>query len=192
MNEVPVFEWIISEDDNRTGVDFVALVDEPAISMNWQAFKEQKRKFQADHERRIISGPLMVANLPIYRNDERGEYYGIFRPQTIEKVALKFMKNRFTSNVNMMHDQSLVADGVYMFESFLIDEKRGIKAPDGYGDLPDGSWFGSFKVDNETIWNEYIKTGVFRGFSVEGIFYDQPLGDAPLDLIEELEKIILG
>ena len=32
------------------------------------------------------------------------------------------------------------------------------------------------KVDNDEIWNNFIKTGEFKGFSVEGLF-DQVLVD---------------
>ena len=67
-----------------------------------------------------------------------------------------------------MHDPSQLVDGVYMFESFIINSQR-MPAPEGFEDLPDGSWFGSYKVDNEAVWNE-IKAGTFKGFSVEGMF----------------------
>jgi len=56
-----------------------------------------------------------------------------------------------------------------MFESWIVDEKRGIKPMKGYEDVKDGSWFGSFKVENEDVW-KMIKDGTVRGFSVEGIF----------------------
>ena len=56
-----------------------------------------------------------------------------------------------------------------MFESWIVDEKRGIKPMKGYEDVKDGSWFGSFKVENEDVW-QMIKDGKVRGFSVEGVF----------------------
>jgi hypothetical protein len=56
-----------------------------------------------------------------------------------------------------------------MFESFIVDSERGIQAMKGFEDAPQGSWFGSFKVENEEVWNK-IKSGEFKGFSVEGIF----------------------
>lgn len=124
-----------------------------------------------DKERRIVSGVLMLANTPIYRRDEQnGEYNVIFTPDTIEKIVNKFFKQGNQSSVNGMHNSDFTIDGVYMFESFIIDKSRGIKAPEGFGDIPEGSWFGSFKVENQDIWDSYIKTGVFKGFSVEGMF----------------------
>jgi hypothetical protein len=56
-----------------------------------------------------------------------------------------------------------------MFESYIIDREKGIMPPKGFEEVSDGSWFGSFKVENEKIWEE-VKAGTFKGFSVEGLF----------------------
>ena len=43
-----------------------------------------------------------------------------------------------------------------------------------YGlDAPVGSWVGSVKVDNDEVWNDYVKTGKVKGFSIEGYFADK-------------------
>ena len=68
-----------------------------------------------------------------------------------------------------MHQTDKFLEGVYVFESFLIDESRGISMPKGYGDAEQGSWFISMKVENDEVW-ESVKNGTFRGFSVEGMF----------------------
>jgi hypothetical protein len=143
-------------------------------------------KFFADKERRLISGALMISDLPIYRMDESGEYYVVFDKEQIEKIAQRFFKKGFTHNVNMMHDSERQVDGVYMVESFIIDKTRGIKTPEGYPTLTEGSWFGTFKVDNNEVWNDFIRTGVFKGFSVEGAFAHRKLKDAPVNVIESL------
>jgi hypothetical protein len=174
MKKLPIYKLIIKDEGVDTGVDYVALVDEPAIQMNWHAFNNKRALFKTESEdKRIISGALMVAEMPIYRRDERGEYYVVFDKQTIEQIVHKFMKNGYLKNVNMMHDNTAKVDGVYMFESFIIDASRGIKTPEGFDSLTDGSWFGSFKVDNEEVWQEFIKTGIFKGFSVEGVFQEE-------------------
>lgn len=122
-----------------------------------------------DEEERIISGALMLADTPIYRNDGNGEYYVVFTKDTIKKIAQKYFKKGYQNNVNLQHDSGQVMEGVTMFESWIVDEKRGIKPMKGFEDVNDGSWFGSFKVENEEVWN-MIKEGKVRGFSVEGIF----------------------
>ncbi len=174
--ELPIYRLTINAlDTDESEVNYVALVDEPAIEQTWLAFDKAQHLFkEASPERRIITGALMVADMPIYRRDNtRGEYYVVFDKPTIEMIVQKFFRKGYTSNVNLMHDETKQADGVYMFESFIIDKERGISTPKGFETIPDGSWFGSFKVDNITIYDEFIKTGIFKGFSVEGIFnYD--------------------
>lgn len=143
-----------------------------------------------DEEERIITGPIMVANKPIYRNDDNGEYYVVFTPDTIKKIAQKFFKKGYQNNVNLMHDDGNVVSGVTMFESWITDDKRGIKAMAGFEDVPNGSWFGSFKVDNEQVWND-IKDGKFKGFSVEGVFNYTKAGMQKYDqLWENVIKIL--
>jgi len=168
MRKLPIYKLTISDnDESESEVSFIALVDEPAIERNFLTFSN-KLQFAADKERRIVSGPAMIADLPIYRRDEKyGEYYVVFDKETIEKIVLKFMRKGYTGNVNLMHDSTKVVDGVYVFESFIIDKDRGIKPPKGFEDLTDGSWFVSMKVDNMKLWDNMQ---AFNGFSVEGVF----------------------
>lgn len=188
-DKLPVYALEIGEDES-VGVTAISLVDKPAIEKQWQAFNNTLQRFAAgDKEKRIISGAAMIANLPIYRRDNtKGEYYVIFSPATIEKIAHRFFKKGFTSAANIQH--SLPADGVYIIESFLIDSKRGMLTPKGYDELPDGSWFVSMKVENDTIWNDFIKTGSLTGFSVEGSFIEAHLGDAEDEAIKKLIQIL--
>ena len=84
-------------------------------------------------------------------------------------MVQKYFKQGNQHNVNAEHRQEL--DGVYMFESYLIDRERGVNPPTGYEDVADGSWFGSFKVDNDEVW---ANRDEFTGFSIEGYFGMQP------------------
>lgn len=187
---LPVYKLVI-DDSDELGVDFVALVDKPAIEKNWMAFDEVKQySFVADKDRRLISGALMAADLPIYRRDESGEYYVIFDKEQIEKIAQRYFKSGFIHNVNMMHDAERKVTGVYMVESMIIDKSRGIRTPECYPTLTEGSWFGTFKVDNDEVWNDFIKTGVFKGFSVEGAFSHRKLTDMPQEQIEGVAQRI--
>ena len=186
-DELPIYRFVVSEDD-ESEVTAVALVDTPAIEMNWQAFNAFK-SFAADKEKRIISGPLMVAELPIYRRDEQGEYYGLFTAEDIYNIRNKFFKRNYTQEVNAMHDSTQMIEGVYMIESFIIDSDRGIHSPSGFK-LSNGSWFGSYKVDNDEVWNDFVKTGEFKGFSVEGVFGMQKIDRKPQSIIEQVIEIV--
>ncbi len=123
----------------------------------------------------IITGPLMIPQQLIYRNSEQfGEHYVKFSVETIKQIAIKFSKKGYQKNVNIMHEADLQVDGVTMFESFISDSKRGIKPMEAFKDLPDGTWFGSFYVENPKVW-DMIKAGYVSGYSVEGMFdYEAP------------------
>ncbi len=165
---VIIYKLVISEtEDGTEEVDYVALVEKPAIQKNFLAFKD-KKVFFADDEQRIVSGALMIADLPIYRRDEQlGEYMVVFTGEEIKKIVQRFFKKGYQSNVNIEHSKPI--DGVFMFESYIINREQGKLPMQGFEDVPDGSWWGSYKVENDDIWQE-VKAGTFKGFSIEGIF----------------------
>ena len=155
-----------------------------------QIDREQKLKFAVQNEeRRIVTGPLMIANLPIYRKGADGfEFYVVFDAATIEQLVMKYHKDGFQHSVNLMHNGQQV-DGVYMFESFIIDKQRGITAPAGFDNIPDGSWFGSYKIENDEVWN-LIKAGTFKGFSVEGFFLKKLIAATDEQVINKLKDVL--
>lgn len=187
-----IYELIINEESD-TGVDYIALVDSPAIESEWQAFNKQevKQNFEVQSEdKRIVSGYLMKADLPIYRVDENGEPFNVvFRANTIFDIALKFTKNGFNKNVNLDHDKSQIAEGVWLFESRIIDSERNSFAPDNFEKAPNGSWWGSMYVENDEIWKQ-IKDGTFKGFSVEGMFLQSKPKDIEDETIEKIQNLI--
>ena len=101
----------------------------------------------------------------INKDETYGEYYVVFDKATIRKIVQKYFKQGNQHNVNAYHNAEL--DGVFMFESYITDAERGVLPPKGYEDTPDGSWFGSFKVENDEVWEN---RHAFKGFSVEGLF----------------------
>jgi hypothetical protein len=137
MEKLPVI-YLTIDDDHDTGLDAISLVDHPAIERNWMAFNK-KQKFALNEEKRIVSGMAMVSDYPIYKKDEDGrEYYVVFDSDSIRKIAYKFMKEGKTNATNLDHETEV--DGVFMFESFLIDDtsqhlKDSIKHPTEAGSL---------------------------------------------------------
>jgi hypothetical protein len=176
--KLPLYEMMIGDTtESEEEVDFIALVEYPAIQKNFLAFKDHLREVETavnfnqfsieNPEQRIVTGPLMIADLPIYRKDADEEYYVTFSAAEIKKIVQRFFKKGYQSKVNVEH--STPVDGVFMFESYIIDREKGIMPPKGFEEVSNGSWFGSFKVENEKIWEE-VKAGTFKGFSVEGLF----------------------
>jgi hypothetical protein len=174
---LPIYKMVIDPDKEDSGVDFIALVDAPAIQVNWFAFDNHVR-FKADVERKIIVSPAMIPDLPIYRRTEKmGEFYVVFDKEQINLMQEKFMEKSFLHNINEMHDGTKVLDGIIMKNSWVSDEQMGIKAPEMFSDLPDGTWFISYKFKDDAMWQRFVKDGEFKGVSVEGMFdlvpYDQ-------------------
>jgi hypothetical protein len=189
--ELPLYMLDISEDlQDDSEVSFVALVDKPAIRKNWNAFKDVQKFEIVSEDKRIISGCLMLADTPIYRRDDTyGEYYVSFSKDTIVKIAQKFFKKGYQSNINLEHSPSMQVQGVTMFESFISDRSRGIVPMKGFEDAPEGSWFGSMYVENKDVWNE-VKNGTFNGFSIEGIFNYKPKMTQDEMMMAEIKKIL--
>jgi hypothetical protein len=164
--------------------------------VNWAMRKmETKDNFKhsfkiQDEEKRIVSGYFMIADLPIARMDDEGKmFYVVFRKDTIEKIVNKFMRNGFNANINLMHDSNAIANGVYVIESLIIDSERGIKAPEGFEKVPNGSWWGSMRVENDEIWKQ-VKSGEFKGFSVEGMFGQDKDFELPEKVINKIKEVI--
>jgi len=190
--DLPIFMLDITEDINDDAqVDFIALVDRPAIQKNWNAFNKTQKFEIANEDRRIISGAIMLADTPIFRSDSTyGDYYVAFSADTILKIVQKFFKKGFQSNVNLMHDSNQQFEGVTLFESFISDPSRGIMPMKGFEDAPVGSWFGSMIVDNDEAWTK-VKNGDIAGFSVEGLFNYKPREVTKVaSMIEEIKKIL--
>jgi len=181
---LPFFEYRLTDDVE--GLSAIALVEAPATGVNYQAFAPQKFEV-LNEEKRIVVGAAMIPDLPIYRRDERGEYYAIFKKDTINQLVQKYFKEQKTTEFNEMHDPLLKLDGVYLYQSFITDKELGIQPPKGFENVADGTWFIAAKVDNDEAWAKVKKEGLLKGFSVEGFFDIQPY---KFNKMNKLEKVI--
>lgn len=189
--ELPLYMLEISDDLNDDAeVQFVSLVDRPAIQKNWNAFKNEQKFQIVSEDKHIISGCAMLADTPIFRSDVNfGDYYVAFSKDTIVKIVQKYFKKGYQNNVNLMHDPNQIETGVTMFESFISDKSRGIEPMKGFEDAPDGSWFVSMLVENDAVW-EKVKQGMVNGFSIEGIFNYAPKITKEQQIMNEIYKIL--
>ena len=125
--------------------------------------------FAALDEQQIVIGPLMKPNMLIPRMDENGDPYHVyFTAETIKKIAYKMVKDKLIDRVNIEHDNKESVDA-YLVESWIIDGVNDKSKNYGFN-LPEGTWMGMYKIDNTRIWEDYVKTGLVKGFSVEGFF----------------------
>lgn len=197
---LPLYEMTISDAvDSELQVTAIALVDEPAIMVNWQSFaaKSSLMNFATvNEEQHLIIGPAMIPDMKIYRNDTEpgglGEYNVFFSKDTVKKIAEKFYAKNFQGSANIMHDAGQRVEGVNYFLSWFKDEAKGMTGL--AGDYADGTWFVGAKVNNADAWAK-VKAGLIKGFSVEGVFEYTEMKiavDPELSMMEKIKNIING
>ena len=183
---IPVYDALIT--DEETGMMKISLVDDPAVMSDFLAF-DNIRKMQmysvTDDEKRLVRGVVMRADFPIYRRDERmGEYYIIYKPETIRKMAEKYLAESRQNILNAMHRGEDLPD-IYMVQYFIKGDGVSV---DGFDDIADGSLFAEFHILNDEVWNA-VKAGDYKGFSLEGFFDLAPERDKQTveEIVDDLD-----
>lgn len=187
INGLPVYDALM--DDESCGMLRISLVDDPAVMSLWQSFdraKEVQKYAVQDDEKRLVRGVVMRADFPIYRYDNGGEYYIMYKPATIRKMAEKYLAEGRQNLVNLMHEAGSDVDGVQMVQYFIKGDGVSVE---GFDDIADGSLFAEFHITNDEVW-EAVKAGTYKGFSLEGIFAVEP--DTNPDEVEEIASVLEG
>ena len=167
-----VYELTV-EDENVDEVFAISLVENPAIESDFVYFnKEQVMFASVNDEKRILIGPILIPDKKILRVDAAGEPYEVyFQKETVAKLAQNYLMKKYQGESTLEHDIKI--DDVTLVESWVKESKLNDKSI-MYGlNLPVGTWVGMFKVNNDNIWNDYVKTGKVKGFSIEGAFEHQ-------------------
>jgi hypothetical protein len=188
-----IIELILDEDSKVSGIDAISIVEAPAIESNFIALSNHQVKFATvDTEKRILMGPALIPNRPIYRNQDGEEFYVYFSKSTIEKAMQLYLKKGNQGNATLEHDGKI--QGLTLVESWIkVDAEKDKSAAFGMND-PVGTWYVSMKVDNDEIWNEYVKSGKVKGFSIEGFFADKTTEMSKVSkeeiILSEIKKLI--
>ena len=157
IDGIPVYDAIIS--DSSQGMDKISLVDAPAVMSDFLKFKEQDKQVLfsvADEDKRLVYGVIMRADFPIYRKDEQmGEFYIIYKADTIRQMAEKYLADGKCNNINLMHQDGSDVDGVQMVQYFIKDSAMGV-CPAGFDNISDGSLFGEFHITNDEIGRAHV------------------------------------
>ena len=167
-----IYELVI--EDASDEIYAISLVSEPAIELDFIYFNKDEVKFSTiNEEQRIVMGPILVPNKKILRIDGEGKpYYVFIKEETIKKLAQKYLQNKYQSEVTIEHNGKRV-DGVTLVESWVTESRTKDKSAIYGLSVPVGTWMGSMKISDDTIWNDYVKTGKVNGFSIEGLFSHQ-------------------
>ncbi len=183
-----IVELFIDEEDNVSGIEAVSIVESPAIESDFIALKNQEFKFaEVNKEKRILMGAALIPNKPIYRRNEENEYYIYFSKDTVRKASELFFIRGNQNNSTLEHQMPLT--GLTAVESWIVEDEKDKTRFYGL-DVPIGTWMLSMKVQNDEVWNDYVKSGKVKGFSIEGYFADKlerPNESNELSKIEEEE-----
>jgi hypothetical protein len=112
-----------------------------------------------------------MLNKPIYRRSGEDEYYIYFSKDTVLKASQMYLMKGNQNNSTLEHQHSL--SGLTLVESWIVEDAKYDKSRKYGMNVPVGTWMGSVKVNNDEVWNEYVKTGKVKGFSIEGYFADK-------------------
>lgn len=194
MEEAQIIELIIDEESDIAGIQAISIVDNPAIEEDFIALKSQEIKLaEVDKDKKIIMGPALIPNKKIFRKFGEQEYFIYFSEDTVKKASELFLTKGNQNNSTLEHEIKL--NGLSVVESWIIEDEKQDKS-NKYGfNLPVGTWMVSMKVNNDDVWNNYVKSGKVKGFSIEGHFidaikYEQDQELEALSIIEELTDIL--
>lgn len=158
--------------ENETeGVYAISLVDSPAMESQFIALSEQKEiSLKAiDTEKRILLGAVLIPNKPIPRKQDGKEFNITFPEKTIQLTMENFFKKGYQNNSTLEHNEELKLQDVTFVESWIKESEVDKSVHYGFNE-PNGTWFASMKVNNDEVWNDFVKTGKVKGFSIDGFF----------------------
>lgn len=191
-----LIELIIDENMELSGIDGISIVENPAIEEHFVALNENEIKVefaQVDAEKRIVIGALLVPDKPIFRNDDvNGEHNIFFSKDTVRKCMELFFMNGNQNKTTFEHNEKLT--GLTLVESWIVEDLENDKSKFYNLSVPIGTWCGTMKINNDVIWNDFVKTGKVKGFSIEGFFADKSkiaLSDIDVEITAGIELLEL-
>lgn len=175
-------------DEEQIGIEAISVVENPAIEEDFIALKAEEVKLaEMDKEKRILLGALLIPNKPIYRRNADDEWYIYFSKDTVRKASEMYLIRGNQNNSTLEHQYSL--NGLTLVESWIVEDQEKDKSAFYGMKLPVGTWMGAVKVNNDEVWNDYVKTGKVKGFSIEGYFADKLEAEKKNEADELLSKI---
>ena len=188
-----IIELLLDEENEVSGIEAVSLVESPAIESDFIALKSQEIKLaKVDDEKKILMGAALIPNKPIFRKGETEDYYVYFSADTVRKASELFFKNGNQNNATLEHNLAL--NDLTVVESWIVEDSVKDKSAIYDLELPVGTWAISMKVNSDEIWNDFVKSGKVKGFSIEGYFADKATIQASTDVsetkLEEIKKLL--
>ena len=163
---------VVFNKEETDGVFGISLVESPAMESEFIALSKEDNLVQLkaiDSEKRILLGAVLVPEKKIYRNQNGKEFNIVFSAETIRLSMENFFEQGYQSQSTLEHDEKQVIKDVTFVESWIKESETDKSVHYGLNE-PVGTWFASMKVNNDEVWNDFVKTGKVKGFSIDGFF----------------------
>ena len=183
------YKVLFNEQENE-GVYAISLVSDPAIEVQFVTLSKQKeiKLATVNEEQRILLGAVLIPNQPIYRNQDGHEYNIVFPKETIKQVQQNFAQQGYQNNSTIEHSGESIPNVTFVETWIKEDEVHDKSTMYGFNE-PIGTWYAAMKVNNDEIWNDYVKTGKVKGFSIDGVF-DMEKVNLKTEINMNLETIV--
>lgn len=199
--------------DKKTGARIykISQVDNPAIEANYISMSKDPKPVYLNAEKTCLIGPVLIPEIDILRYDEeKKEYYNFrFSEEVIKESMKDFVSDHLIGESNIQHNEKYKIDGKYIENWIIRDSEKdtanalGLKQKNG-DLLPVGTWMTVFyPTDPTVLTDEFLQS--FRGFSIEGSFYQDTVMKKENDLnlnmslynellkkFEDLSNLVLG
>ena len=180
----------ITRNDNSPNVFGISLVATPAMESNYVMLskdrtdnltieekidlsKQNDVKFsKISEEKRLLMGLVLEPNKLIYRYDQQTqeEYYITVSAETILELQQDYIKKSNQNYSTLEHDGKEL-EGISFTEHWIVEDSKIDKSALHGLSFKKGSWVTVAKIDNENLWNDYIKTGNVMGFSIDAMVH---------------------
>jgi hypothetical protein len=179
-----------------TDVNCFSIVLGAAVETKLSKFVDEvvKPVFFANQERRIIYSVAMRPNKQIFRKDINGEpAYITFDAQEVEKMQESYFKmnNQGLAKMSLNHSEESISE-VYPMENWIVfnpelDKSKTLLMEDVQaGDLILG-----FKINNNDVWEKFIKTGEVDGISLEAFLDYEIINPTNINMNVEEKKTFI-
>ena len=188
IDDLETIELFI-DDEDQSGIEAISLVEFPAIEENFVALSKHKIELKTmDEEKRLVVGLALVPDKKIYRNNGGFEYNITFSKDTVRKAAEKYLKSLKIHNATIEHEMEV--DGVYLTESWIVEDVQKDKTALYDLNAPEGAWAVSMRIENDDVWED-VKAGKYLGFSIEGIFNEnQGWDEEDLSVMNKINQLL--
>ena len=180
----------ITKRNNAPNVFGISLVATPAMESNYVKLSKENtneltteekiqlsnqydvRFKEVDKEKRLLLGLVLEPNKLIYRYDQATgeEYYITVSEETILELQQEYIKNSNQKFSTIEHD-GVELDGVTFVEHWIVEDSKIDKSALHGLSFKKGSWVAVAKIENDTLWNDYVDTGKVMGFSIDAMVH---------------------